>query len=52
MARWNLPKEYTKAEDLAKAYENLSLADVYFGRIRRWQYYRFYVYIYNLLSVE
>jgi replication factor C large subunit len=47
----NLPKEYTKAEDLAKAYENLSLADVYFGRIRRWQYYRFYVYIYNLLSV-
>jgi len=47
----NLPKEYTKIEDLAKAYDNLSLADVYFGRIRRWQYYRYYVYIYNLLSV-
>jgi replication factor C large subunit len=47
----NLPKEYTKAEDIANAYENLSLADVYFGRIRRWQYYRYYVYIYNLLSV-
>jgi len=47
----NLPKEYKKAEDLANAYENLSLADVYFGRIRRWQYYRYYVYIYNLLSV-
>ncbi|MGV8087051.1 MAG: replication factor C large subunit [Candidatus Woesearchaeota archaeon] len=47
----NLTKEYTKAEDIANAYENLSLADVYFGRIRRWQYYRYYVYIYNLLSV-
>ena len=47
----NMPKEYTKPEDLAKAYENMSMADVYFGRIRRWQYYRYYVYIYNLLSV-
>lgn len=46
----NLPKEYTKIEDLANAYENMSLADVYFGRIRRWQYYRYYVYIYQLLS--
>jgi replication factor C large subunit len=47
----NLVKEYKNAEDIANAYENLSLADVYFGRIRRWQYYRYYVYIYNLLSV-
>jgi replication factor C large subunit len=46
----NLPKEYKDINDLAAAYENLSLADVYFGRIRRWQYYRYYVYIYNLLS--
>ncbi|MFA5797031.1 MAG: replication factor C large subunit [Candidatus Woesearchaeota archaeon] len=46
----NIPKEYLKPQDLAAAYENLSLADVYFGRIRRWQYYRYYVYIYNLLS--
>jgi replication factor C large subunit len=46
----NLPKEYTTPEDLAAAYENMSLADVYFGRIRRWQYYRYYVYIYDLLS--
>ncbi len=47
----NLSKEYTKPQDVANAYENLALADVYFGRIRRWQYYRYYVYIYNLLSV-
>ncbi len=46
----NLPKEYTKAEDLARAYDALAEADKFFGRIRRWQHYRFYVYIYNLLT--
>ncbi|MEA3399487.1 MAG: AAA family ATPase, partial [Patescibacteria group bacterium] len=30
---YNLPKEYTKANDLAKAYDILSLADRFFGRI-------------------
>ena len=44
----NLPKEYTKPEELAKAYEMLSKADVFNRRIRRWQHYRFLVYI-NLL---
>lgn len=47
----NLPKEYTKGKDLATAYDILSLADRFYGRIRRWQYYRFYVYCYLLLSV-
>lgn len=46
----NLPKEYLEPEALSRAFDNLSLADVFFGRIRRWQYYRFYVYCYNLLS--
>ncbi|RME54751.1 replication factor C large subunit [Candidatus Woesearchaeota archaeon] len=46
----NLPKEYT-ANDLVKAYEVLSRADVFNGRIRRWQYWRYMVYIYNLLTV-
>ncbi|MGV8151267.1 MAG: replication factor C large subunit [Candidatus Woesearchaeota archaeon] len=46
----NLTKEYTDIEDVANAYEQLSQADIYYGRIRRWQYYRFYVYIYDLLS--
>jgi replication factor C large subunit len=46
----NLPKEYLKEEDLEKGYDALSKADVFFGRIRRWQYYRFYVYIYDLLT--
>lgn len=46
----NLPKEYLEPEALSSAFDNLSLANVFFGRIRRWQYYRFYVYCYNLLS--
>jgi len=46
----NLPKEYTRPEDIARAYDALAEADRFFGRIKRWQYYRFYVYIYNLLS--
>ena len=40
----NLPKEYTKAEELAAAYDCLSKADVFLGRIRRWQHWRFLVY--------
>jgi replication factor C large subunit len=47
----NLPSEYTKSKDLHNAYEVLSLADRFFGRIRKWQYYRYYVYCYLLLSV-
>ncbi|MBN1645910.1 replication factor C large subunit [Candidatus Woesearchaeota archaeon] len=46
----NLPKEYTKPADLARGFEALSRADVFKGRIMRWQYYRFYVYCYDLLS--
>ena len=44
----NLPKEYTKPKDLARAYDKLSKADVFNRRIRRWQHWRFLVYI-NLL---
>lgn len=46
----NLPKEYTKPEELAKAYEMLSKADVFSRRIRRWQHYRFLVYISALIT--
>jgi replication factor C large subunit len=45
----NLPREY-KDESLARAYNLLSKADVYRGRIRRWQYWRFLVYINELIS--
>ena len=46
----NLPKEYTNPEYLEKALRSVSKADIFYGRIRRWQYYRFYVYCYALLS--
>ncbi len=45
----NIPKEY-KGEDLKNALMMLSKADVYKGRIRRWQYWRFLAYIYPLCS--
>ena len=46
----NLPKEYKKPEDLARAYDNLSIADVFRRRIKKRQHWRFLVYIYNLLT--
>ncbi len=45
----NLPKEYN-ADDLKKAYSYISKADVYNGRIRRWQHWRFLIYINILLT--
>jgi replication factor C large subunit len=46
----NLPKEYTKPADLERAYSVLAQADVFRGRIMRWQHWRFMVYCYDLLG--
>ncbi|MEA3429866.1 MAG: replication factor C large subunit [Nanoarchaeota archaeon] len=46
----NLPKEYTKPLDLYRAYDKLSKSDVFNGRIRRWQHWRFMVYMNILLT--
>ncbi len=40
----NLPYEYS-VEDLGSAFDFLSKSDVLHGRISRWQYYRFLVYV-------
>ena len=45
----NLAKEY-KGKDLALAYDKLSKADVFRRRIRRWQHWRFLVYINALIT--
>ena len=45
----NIPYEY-KGEELAKAYDSLSKADVFKGRIHRQQHWRFLVYQNILLS--
>ena len=46
----NLPKEYLDPVSLARAYEHLARADVFQGRIRKRQHWRFMVYISNLLT--
>jgi len=46
----NLPKEYDKPIDLARAYDKLSKADVFNRRIKRWQHWRFLVYVSALLT--
>lgn len=47
---YNLPLEYENTNSLAEAYENISIADVYNGRIRTWQYWRYLVYVNLFLS--
>ncbi len=46
----NMPREYKNPQDLARAYEALSKADVYRGRIRRWQYWRYLAYVDVLIT--
>ena len=46
----NLPREYISPASLAKAYEFLARADVFQGRIRRQQHWRFLVYMNDLLT--
>ena len=46
----NLPREYLTPHALARAYEHLARADVFQGRIKRRQHWRFLVYITNLLT--
>lgn len=46
----NLPYEYTDPKALARAYERISRADVFKGRIKRWQHWRYLAYINELLT--
>lgn len=46
----NLPSEYENAGDLSRAYDKLSKADIFKRRIRRWQHWRFLVYINALIT--
>src|SRR3989449_2856431 len=46
----NLPFEYRDPEDLARGYGVLSRADVYLGRARRSQVYRFWSYASDLMT--
>ena len=46
----NIPIEYKNSEEIAKAFDALSRADVFKGRIHRQQHWRFLVYEYALLT--
>jgi replication factor C large subunit len=46
----NLPLEYKKPEDLANAYNPLSKASIFLGRVRRRQYYRLWSYANDLMT--
>lgn len=47
---YNTAREYTKPSDRARAYEFIAKADVFRGRIRRRQHWRFITYIRDFLS--
>lgn len=49
--RENVPKEYTRSEDLARAYDALSSADVFNGRMRANQDWSLLKYVYALMTV-
>lgn len=46
----NLPKEYDDPRALSRACESLARSDVFRGRIKRWQYWRFLVYVSALMT--
>jgi replication factor C large subunit len=46
----NVPREYTDKGDLYRAYENISRADIFLGRIWRRQSYEFMKYANDLMS--
>ena len=46
----NLPKEYLDSLSLYRAYEHLSRVDVFNGRIKKRQHWRFLAYMNNLLT--
>ncbi len=46
----NLPYEYRDPDDLARGYEALSRADVWLGRVRRVQAYRFWAYASDMMT--
>ena len=47
----NVPREYTNKNELKKAYENLSKADLYFGRAQRTRNYGYWKYATDFMGI-
>ena len=48
--RENIPREYKNSKDVADAYQMLSRANIFMGRIHTRQYWRYLVYVSSILS--
>ncbi len=46
----NIPKEYKKPKDIYRAFEALASSDRFYGRIRKQQYWRYFVYYLIMMS--
>jgi replication factor C large subunit len=46
----NITREYEKPLEIARAYDYISRADVFLGRMNRFQYYRFLIYANTLIT--
>lgn len=49
--RENIPREYKKKEDVSQAYDNISKADLFNGRIRRRMNWKLLKYVYHFSSI-
>ncbi|MDD3985329.1 MAG: replication factor C large subunit, partial [Methanobacterium sp.] len=47
----NIPREYEKVDEIQKAYEKISLADIYLGRAFNTRIYSYWKYSYELMSL-
>ena len=47
----NIPREYTKKDEIKKAYENIAKADLYFGRAQRSRNYGYWRYASDFMGI-
>ncbi|WP_297827638.1 replication factor C large subunit [uncultured Methanobrevibacter sp.] len=47
----NIPREYTKKDEIKKAYENIAKADLYFGRAQSSRYYGYWKYATDFMGI-
>ena len=47
----NIPREYTKKNEIKKAYENIAKADLYFGRAQQSRYYGYWKYASDFMGI-
>lgn len=47
----NIPREYTKKNEIKKAYENIAKADLYFARARNSRYYGYWKYASDFMGI-